>query len=55
MKRLRRVPARDGWKITSNHGWFFLGLGTDIYMFHLSLGKFSICYEASWPKEKKTK
>lgn len=37
--------AGHGWKLASRQGWLFLSLGTELYRFHLALGRFSIAIE----------
>jgi hypothetical protein len=44
MRRVHTDPG-EGWKIQSNRGWFFLGIGTRIFSFHLELGRFGVTIE----------
>lgn len=43
---LHRVPSKWGWKVSSRRGWFFLGLGSEIYTFHLAIGRFGMTWDA---------
>lgn len=46
MRRIATGP-HEGWKVQSNRGRFYLGLGGHIYALHLEMGRLHITIEAS--------
>lgn len=47
-----KIPSRYGWKWENRRRWLYLGLGGDIYAFHLEIGRFSVSWESTkrWSK-----
>lgn len=46
IRRVNKGP-NGGRAWDSPKGWFYLGIGGEIYVFHLELGRFSLSIQAS--------
>jgi hypothetical protein len=45
VKGVKPWPKKMGRAWVSTHGWFWFSIGTDLYLFHLSLGPLSVAWE----------